>query len=68
MKFFLEKPTQEFIGKYFGDLSKAIVTVGLASYFFERMPLMMRIVCGVLALVFFTVSIILVNISNKGGK
>ena len=68
MRSILNETTQEFIGRYFGDLSKAIITVGFASYFFEKMPLLLRIGCGILALALFIISVILIYTSNKGGK
>ena len=61
----LTKDTQEFIAKYLGDLSKAIITVGFASYFFKDMPLALRWACGALALALFLLSVILIN-SKKG--
>ena len=64
MKLILTKDSQEFIAKYLGDLSKAIFTVGFASYFFKDLPLFLRIGCGSLALVFFVLSVILME--NKG--
>ena len=57
----IKKEVQEFIAKYFGDLSKAIVTVGIASYFFKEMTLPLRILCGVMALVFFIIAVIIIN-------
>ena len=64
MKFILTKEAQEFIAKYLGDLSKAIITVGFASYFFKDMPILLRFGFGILAIVFFIVSVILIE--NKG--
>ncbi len=66
VKFILTKETQEFIAKYLGDLSKAILTVGLASYFFEKMPMPLRIGFTFAALVFFVTSVILIE--KKGDQ
>ena len=54
------------IAKYLGDLSKAIITVGFASYFFKDLPLFLRIGFLILAIVFLTISVILIE--NKGEK
>ncbi|MBI3313774.1 MAG: hypothetical protein HYZ83_06025 [Candidatus Omnitrophica bacterium] len=35
--------SREFIARNIADLGKAILTVGFASYFFEKFPLYMRI-------------------------
>jgi hypothetical protein len=61
-----KKEVWDFIAKYFGDLSKAIVTVGVASYFFKEMPMPLRILCGVMALVFLVISVIIIN--NQQGE
>ena len=66
MPFLITKEQQEHIAKYFGDLSKAIFTVGFASYFFKDFPLIWRIGCGLLALVFFWLSVILISSKQKG--
>ena len=57
----IKEETLEFIAKYLGDLSKAIITVGFASYFFKDMPLLWRFGCGIAALVFLSMSVILIN-------
>jgi len=61
----IKKEAWEFIAKYFGDLSKAIITVGFASYFFKDMPLILRLVCGFLALAFFGLAVILLSKGEK---
>ncbi len=60
----IKNETQEFIAKYLGDLSKAIITVGFASYFFKDLPFLWRIGSGSLALAFLALSVIIIN--NKG--
>jgi len=64
VKFILTEETQEFIAKYFGDMSKAIITVGFASYFFKDMTLLLRLGLFMLAIVLFIISVILME--NKG--
>ena len=57
--------TQDLLAKYFTDLSKAICTVGLATYFFNNMPLWLRIGFFVLALVFLVIGAILMEKKGK---
>ena len=66
MRIILNEETQEFIAKYLGDLSKAILTVGFASYFFEKLTLPFRIGFIILSMIFLFISIIMM--SKKGGK
>ncbi len=56
-----KKEVWDFLAKYFGDLSKAIITVGIASYFFKELPLPLRIISGAMALVFFIIAVIILN-------
>jgi hypothetical protein len=65
VKFIITKDTQDFIAKYLGDLSKAILTVGLASYFFEKMPLLLRVGFLALAIVFLVASVIILERKGK---
>jgi hypothetical protein len=65
VKFIITKDTQDFIAKYLGDLSKAILTVGLASYFFEKMPLLLRVGFLGLAIVFLVASVIILERKGK---
>ena len=39
-----DESSKEFIARNIADLGKAILTVGFASYFFEKLPLYLRIV------------------------
>ena len=57
----IKERTQDFIAKYFGDLSKAVLTVGLASHFFKEMPLLLRVGLAIAAIAFFTFSVILIE-------
>ncbi len=66
MKFILTKETQEFIAKYLGDLSKAILTVGFASYFFEKLNVILRFGFILAAIVLFVISVIMIE--SKGDQ
>ncbi len=61
----IKMETQEFIAKYFSDLSKAIFAVGFASYFFKDLPFFLRVVFSLLALVFFLASVILMELKGR---
>ena len=65
-RFILTPESQDFIAKYLGDLSKAILTVGFASYFFEKLPAVLRFGFIIIALVFFICSVIIIE--NQGGR
>ena len=41
--FYIDDARREYIARQAGDLGKNIMTVALASYFFEKFPLLMRI-------------------------
>ena len=62
----LKQDAQEFIAKYLGDLSKAIITVGFASHFFKEMPAYLRAGCFITALVLFISSVIIIE--KKGDQ
>ena len=64
--FTMKEETQEFIAKYLGDLSKAILAVGFASYFFEKLPVTLRVGFIVAAVAIFVLSAIIIE--NKGGR
>ena len=57
----VKEKTQDYIAKYFGDLSKAVITVGLASHFFKEMPTFLRAGLGVVAIALFMLSVILIE-------
>lgn len=65
MLYFIKEETQEFIAKFLGDLSKAIFTVGFASYFFEDLPFFWRFGCGATAVVFLIASVILIETKRR---
>ncbi len=64
----LHDETWEFIAKTITDLGKAILTVGFASYFFERLPLVLRIGLILLGFVFILCGIVIHERSKRGGK
>ena len=66
MRFIFKDETQEFVAKYFSDLSKAIITVGFASYFFEKLGFGLKITFIITAIAFFILSVILME--RKGGR
>jgi hypothetical protein len=66
VKFILTKETQEFIAKYLGDLSKAILTVGFASYFFEKLNVILQFGFILAAIVLFVISVIMIE--SKGDQ
>ena len=55
------KPTRklEFIAKTVTDLGKGIAVVGVASYFFEKLPLPWRILVGTLSILLICAGIML---------
>ena len=62
----LKKETQEFVAKYLCDMSKAISTIGLATYFFKDLPWFLRIALTFVALAFLILSVILIE--KKGDQ
>ena len=55
----IDKDVREFIAKIIADLGKAILTVGFASYFFEKLPIMLRIGFVIMGVIFLVTSVIL---------
>ncbi len=47
---------QEHIAKFFGDLAKAVFSVGLASYFFSSFPIAIRVGCVIAFFILMFVS------------
>ena len=66
MKLTINQNVIEFIAKIICDLGKAILTVGFASYFFEKLVLPLRIGFCVMGFVLLTVSVILMMTIKKG--
>ena len=64
--FTIKEDTQEFVAKYFCDMSKAILTVGMASYFFKDMHWLWRLGLFILSIAFLFFSVILME--RKAGK
>ncbi len=62
----INSETWEFAAKTINDLGKNILTVGFASYFFEKLSLPIRVGLGILGIVLILVSIVM--LSRKGGK
>jgi len=52
--------TKEFIAKILCDLGKAILTVGLASSFFEKMTLWLRFFFGILGITMLILSVVFI--------
>ncbi len=67
MKFIIDKNVIEFIAKIICDLGKAILTVGFASYFFEKLVLPLRIGFISLGLALLGLSVILMMSKVKKG-
>jgi hypothetical protein len=53
----ITKNRREFIAKIVSDLGKTIFAVGLASYFFEKFPGILKVFLAVACLIFFIGSI-----------
>jgi len=64
----LHDETWEFIAKIIADLGKAILTVGFASYFFEKLPLLLRISLIIFGIILIIVSIVIFETFKKGEK
>ena len=57
--FIVDKDAREFIAKIIADLGKAILTVGFASYFFEKLPILFRVGFVMLGVIFLVASVML---------
>ena len=67
MKFIIDQNVIEFIAKIICDMGKAILTVGFASYFFEKLVLPLRIGFITLGLALLGLSVILMISKVKKG-
>ena len=67
MRIVLTEETLEFVGKYFGDLSKAVWGLALASYFFKGQSWLVKIGFVIFAIALFWVGVIILE-KKKGGK
>ena len=59
MKFSFDHSVKEFIAKIICDLGKAILTVGFASYFFEKLPFPLRVAFVFIGVIITVIGIIL---------
>jgi Na+/phosphate symporter len=55
----LNKESKEFIARIIADLGKAVLTVGFASYFFEKLPTWLRISFVILGVGLLVLSVII---------
>ncbi|OGW72740.1 MAG: hypothetical protein A2Y02_03170 [Omnitrophica bacterium GWA2_52_12] len=62
---YLDFETKEFVARTITDLGKAILTVGFASYFFEKLPLYWRFGIPVVGGLLLAVGVILFS-TRKG--
>ena len=67
MKFLVDNEVTEFVAKIFCDLGKAILTVGFASYFFEKLVWPLRIAFIAIGIAFLGISVILMMKRIKKG-
>jgi len=67
VKFIIDQNVIEFIAKIICDLGKAILTVGFASYFFEKLVLPLRIGFVVIGIALLGLSVILMMSKVKKG-
>jgi len=70
VKFIIDQNVIEFIAKIFCDLGKAILTVGFASYFFEKLVLPLRIGFVIVGVAFIgaSVTIMMFKITKGDNK
>ena len=66
METIIDDARREFIAKIVADLGKTIFAVGLASYFFEKFPIPVRVSLSILSALFLVLSIFIHP--PKGGE
>lgn len=66
MKMIIDDSRREFIAKIVADLGKTIFAVGLASYFFEKFPVAIRVILGILWSFLILISVLIHP--HKGDK
>jgi hypothetical protein len=66
VKFVIDQNVIEFIAKIICDLGKAILTVGFASYFFEKLVLPLRIAFVAIGIALLVISVIVMMNKIKG--
>ena len=67
MKFIIDQSVIEFIAKIVCDLGKAILTVGFASYFFEKLVWPLRVGFALVGIFLLGLSVILMMCRVKKG-
>jgi len=67
VKFIIDQNVIEFIAKIICDLGKAILTVGFASYFFEKLIMPLRIGFVAIGIALLGISVILMMSKIKKG-
>jgi len=65
MKTIIDDARREFIAKSVSDIGKTIFAIGLASYFFERFPVPIRVTLSILSILFLVISVFIHP--RKGG-
>lgn len=62
----IDETRREFIAKIIADLGKTIFAVGLASYFFEKFPVLLKVALFIGCIVFLIGSIFIQPRKAKG--
>ncbi|OGW85673.1 MAG: hypothetical protein A3C35_01180 [Omnitrophica bacterium RIFCSPHIGHO2_02_FULL_46_11] len=62
-----DESSREFIARNVADMGKAVLTVGFASYFFEKLPIYYRISFPLMGVLLVIVAIF-IHAMRKGGK
>ncbi len=62
----IDPARREFSAKVVADLGKTIFAVGLASYFFEKLPFGVRIILSVVCVIMLLGSILIQPPKNQG--
>ena len=65
MKFSFDHSVKEFIAKIICDLGKAILTVGFASYFFEKLPFPLRVAFVIFGIILILASVIIYALERR---
>jgi len=63
-----DESTNEFIARNLADLGKAVIGVGFASYFFEKLPLYLRIAFVLFGVICLGVAVYIHLNRKKGVK
>ena len=65
--FIIDDARREYIARQIGDLGKNILTVALASYFFEKFPLWVRVSLAIIAIAFLVFGVF-IQPAKKGNQ